>query len=144
MNQLYLVAEIGETQFAIPADAVQSVVTASDIIAVPRAAPTVAGIAALRSKVITVIDTRAAIEGGNAQAVDGQSLIVAEVGGYLYGLAVDEIHDVREHTGTPQKLGAAFEPGWQRVSTGVIDLDGAAIAVVDPAALIDEDHAAAA
>ncbi|MEO1169274.1 MAG: chemotaxis protein CheW [Pseudomonadota bacterium] len=144
MNQLYLVAETAGTCFAIPADAVQSVVTASDIIPAPGAAPTVAGIAALRSKVITVIDTRAAIEGGAARVADGQSLIVAGVDDFLYGLAVDDIHDVRDHDGAPRKLGAAFAAGWRRVSTGIIELDGSAIVVVDPAVLVASQDSVAA
>ncbi|WP_299327679.1 chemotaxis protein CheW [Parasphingopyxis sp.] len=144
MSQLYLVAEIAGTRFAMPADTVESVVTASDIIPVPRAAPTVAGIAALRSKVITVIDTRAAINGSKARIAASQLLIVAKLDDFLYGLAVDKVHDVCEYATAPRKLGAAFEPGWRRVSTGIIELDGAAIVVLNPATLVAGSDSVAA
>jgi purine-binding chemotaxis protein CheW len=144
MQELYLVAEAGGARFAMPADAVGSVVTASDVIPVPLAAPMVAGVAALRSKVITVIDTMAAIDGRPASVTKGQSLIVVDVDDFLYGLAVDEIHDVCECSEPPQKLEAAFEPGWRRISTGVIEVEGQSIVVIDPAQLIFKPHAEAA
>lgn len=144
MTDLYLIAEIGDARFAMPAEAVESVVTAGDIIPAPRAGQMVAGIAALRSKVITVIDTMAAIAGREASIHHGQPLIVVQIDDFLYGLAVDEVHDVCEYSGSMRKLGAAFEPGWKRVSTGVIEVDGLAVVVVDPATLAAEPQSAAA
>lgn len=144
MEQLYLVAEADGAPFAIPADTIGSVITASEVIPVPLAAPMVAGLAALRSNVITVIDTIAAIDGRPASVEAGQSLIVVKVDDFLYGLAVDEIHDVCECPEPPEKLGAAFEPGWRRISTGVIDVEGRSMVVIDPAALISSPQAEAA
>lgn len=144
MEQLYLVAEVGGARFAIPADTIGSVVTASDIVPVPLAAPMVAGLAALRSNVITVIDTMAAIDGRTALVEAGQSLIVVKVDDFLYGLAVDEIHDVCDCPESPEKLGAAFEPGWHRISTGVIEVDGHTMVVIDPGALVSSSLAEAA
>lgn len=137
MEQLYLVAEAGGARFAIPAEAIGSVVPVSTVLPVPRAAPMVAGLAALRSNVVTVIDTIAAIDGRLAAVSEGQSLVVVNVGGFLYGLAVDEVHDVCECSELPEKLEGAFEPGWSRISTGVIAMEGRSLVVVDPAALID-------
>lgn len=144
MKRLYLVAEISGSRFAIPADTVESVVTASEVIPVPLAAPMVAGVAALRSKVITVIDTIASINGGLAAVSKGQSLIVVHVGDFLYGLAVDAVHDVCECVAEPEKLGAAFEAGWRRISIGAIEADGSTIAVIDPTALVCEPQEEAA
>lgn len=144
MQQLYLIAETGGARFAIPADMIGSVVTASDIIPVPMAAPIVAGLSALRSNVITVIDTMSAIDGRVASVEAGQSLVVVKVDDFMYGLAVDDIHDVCECTTTPQKFGAAFAPGWDRVSTGVIEVDGHLMVVVDPAALVSSPQSIAA
>jgi|GEM_PF-1628918 len=144
MKQLYLVAEAGGTRFAMPTDAIGSVVTASDVIPVPQAASMVAGLSALRSNVITVIDTMAAIDGRPASVEEGQSLVVVKVDDFLYGLAVDEIHDVCECAEAPEKLGAAFSPGWQQISTGMIEVEGHPMVVVDPAALVTSPQAEAA
>ena len=144
MKRLYLVAEIGGSRFAMPADTVESVVTASEFIPGPLAVPMVAGVAALRSKVITVIDTMASIDGGSAAVSMGQSLVVVHVDEFLYGLAVDTVHDVCECAAEPEKLGAAFEPGWRRISIGAIEVDGFTIAVIDPAVLVCDPQAEAA
>ena len=144
MDRLYLIAEAGGEHFAIPAEAVESVVTASDVIPVPLADPMVAGVSALRSKVITVIDTVAAIEGGAATVAAGSSLVVVKIDDFLYGLAVEDVHDVVEFAADPERLGASFAAGWQRVSTGVIEIDERAIVVIDPAALLSVPDAVAA
>ncbi|MEM8694631.1 MAG: chemotaxis protein CheW [Pseudomonadota bacterium] len=144
MDQLYLIAEAGGERFAMPTDMVESVVTASDVIPVPLADPMVAGVAALRSKVITVIDTMAAIDGRPASVSAGHTLVVVKVEDFLYGLAVDDVHDVAESAARPEQLGAAFEPGWRRVSTGVIALGGTTVVVADPAALVSPIQAQAA
>ena len=144
MDRLYLIAEAGGEHFAIPAEAVESVVTASDVIPVPLADPMVAGVSALRSKVITVIDTVAAIEGGAATVAAGSSLVVVKIDDFLYGLAVEDVHDVVEFVADPERLGASFAAGWQRVSTGVIEIDERAIVVIDPAALLSVPDAVAA
>ena len=144
MDRLYLIAEAGGEHFAIPAEAVESVVTASDVIPVPLAEPMVAGVSALRSKVITVIDTVAAIEGGTAAVAAGSSLVVVKTDDFLYGLAVEDVHDVVEFAADPERLGASFAAGWQRVSTGVIEIDGRTVVVIDPAALLSASDAVAA
>lgn len=144
MNQLYLIAEAGGTRFAMSADTIGSVVPASDVIPVPRAAPMVAGVAALRSNVITVIDTLAAINGRPASVSQAQSLVVVSIDDFLYGLAVDEVHDVCECRELPEKLEGAFEPGWRRISLGVIEVEGHSVVVIDPSALISSSVSKAA
>ena len=56
MNELLLVVTIAGERVALPAASVESVVELDTLIAVPRAAPHVAGLSALRSRVLTVID----------------------------------------------------------------------------------------
>ena len=56
MNELLLVVTIAGERVALPAAAVESVVELDTLIPVPRAAPHVAGLSALRSRVLTVID----------------------------------------------------------------------------------------
>jgi purine-binding chemotaxis protein CheW len=144
MEKLYLLAEAEGSTFAISADAIESVVTAGEIVPVPLAAPWVAGLTALRSRVITVVDTIASIYQRQAEIRDGQSLVVVNVDGNLYGLAVDEVHDVCEYSIELERLGASFDSGWRRVSSGMIEADGAAVIVVDPAMLVLPDTAIAA
>ena len=56
MSDLLLIVTIAGERVALPASAVESVVELDALISVPRAAPHVAGLSALRSRVLTVID----------------------------------------------------------------------------------------
>ena len=53
-DTLYLVFELGGQRVAIASEIVDSVVHVTDIVPVPLAPPHIAGLAALRSRVITV------------------------------------------------------------------------------------------
>ena len=57
MNELLLIVTIAGSRVALPAAAVESVVELDTLIPVPRAPVHVAGLSALRSRVLTVIDT---------------------------------------------------------------------------------------
>ena len=60
MSELLLIVTIGGERVALPAAAVESVFELDTQIPVPRAAPHVAGLSALRSRVLTVIGCRRA------------------------------------------------------------------------------------
>ena len=66
MDSLKLIARIAGQRIALTADAVESVVEIEAITPVPLAPPHVAGLAALRSRVLTVIDSYAALELGQS------------------------------------------------------------------------------
>jgi purine-binding chemotaxis protein CheW len=144
MSNLYLLAETGSTTIAIDAERVESIVSSGEIVKIPMAPPHFAGLFALRSSVITVIDTLAAIEGGVADVQADQKIVVFKSDGHSYGLSVDAVQDVLEVGERHQRLGAAFAAGWQRVSVGVIDADNKAVVVVDPDMLVDENAQIAA
>ena len=57
MNELLLIVSIAGSRVALPASAVESVVELDALIAVPRAPDHVAGLSALRSRVLTVSPT---------------------------------------------------------------------------------------
>ena len=61
MTELFLIAHVAGRGVAIPASLVDSVVDIADVVRVPRADPCVRGLAALRSRVVTVIDTGLAL-----------------------------------------------------------------------------------
>ena len=56
MNQLLLIVNIAGQMVALRADDVQSVIELDSLIAVPRAPAHIAGLSALRSRLLTVID----------------------------------------------------------------------------------------
>ena len=137
MNELLLVVTIAGERIALSAAAVESVVELDTLIPVPRAAPHVAGRAALRSRVLTGIDCMRSLELGDTDCSDGiREAAVVELDGHHYALIVDLVEDVVQAASDPIPMGAAMEPGWERVSQGVVETEEGPLLLVDVAALI--------
>jgi purine-binding chemotaxis protein CheW len=145
MNELLLIVTIGGQRVALPAAAVESVVELESLIPVPRAAPHVAGLSALRSRVLTVIDCMRALDLGVTDVSDGiREAAVVELEGHHYALIVDSVEDVVEATADPTPVRAAMEPGWDHVSLGMVETEEGALLLIDVAALVEGKEARAA
>ena len=93
-NILYLIADLAGSLVAIESSQVESIVHLPDVVPVPNCDPSVAGIFALRSRVLTLIDTQFHITGVQQIAPKGALAVVTEIAGHQYGLLVDKVHDV--------------------------------------------------
>ena len=145
MNELLLVVAIAGERVALSADAVESVVELDTLIPVPRAAPHVAGLSALRSRVLTVIDCMRSIDLGTTECLDGiREAVVVELDGHHYALLVDLVEDVVEALSEPSPVRAAMGPGWERIAKGMVETENGPLLVVDVAALISGLEAKAA
>jgi purine-binding chemotaxis protein CheW len=144
MTELLLVVTIAGERVALPAAAVESVVELDALIPVPRAAPHVAGLSALRSRVLTVIDCMRSLELGATATGGIREAAVVELDGHHYALLVDVVEDVVEATSDPAPVRAAMDPGWARVATGMVETEAGPLLLIDIAALIAGAEARAA
>lgn len=145
MNELLLIVTIAGQRVALPADAVESVVELDTLIPVPRAAPHIAGLSALRSRVLTVIDCMRSLELGATESVgEVREAAVVELDGHHYALLVDLVEDVVAALSDPSPVRAAMGPGWERVSSGMVETEAGPLLVVNIAALIAGMEAKAA
>ena len=145
MSELLLVVTIAGERVALRSAAVESVVELDALIPVPRAAPHVAGLSALRSRVLTVIDCMRALELGVTDCSDGiREAVVVELDGHHYALLVDLVEDVVEARSEPSAVRAAMGSGWERISEGMVETENGPLLVVDVAALIGGTEAKAA
>ena len=145
MNELLLIVTIAGDRVALPAVAVESVVELDPLIPVPRAAAHVAGLSALRSRVLTVIDCRRSLELGTTDCADGiREAAVVELDGHHYALIVDVVEDVVEALSEPSPMRAAMGSGWERASKGMVETEAGPLLLVDVAALISGSEARAA
>ena len=145
MNELLLVVAIAGERVALPAAAVESVVELDTLSPVPRAAPHVAGLSALRSRVLTVIDCRRSLELGESNCATGvREAAVVELDGHHYALIVDLVEDVVEALSDPLPVRAAMGPGWERVSEGMVETETGPLLLIDVSALIGGNEAKAA
>jgi purine-binding chemotaxis protein CheW len=145
MNELLLIVTIAGQRVALPAAAVESVVELDTLIPVPRAAPHVAGLSALRSRVLTVIDCMRSLELGTSDTSDGiREAAVVELTGHHYALIVDVVEDVVETLGAPSPVRAAMGDGWERVSKGMVETEVGPLLLIDVEALVSGVEARAA
>jgi purine-binding chemotaxis protein CheW len=136
MNQLLLIVTIAGSRVAFPAARVESVVELEGLSPVPRAAPHVAGLSALRSRVLTVIDCQRSLELGATDLSGLHEAAVVEVDGHHYALTVDAVEDVVEAASEPQMVRAAMEAGWERVGLGMVETEEGPLLLIDIDALI--------
>ena len=144
MNNLYLLARIDGARVAISSDTVESVVRVQDVIPVPRSDPSVAGLFALRSRVLTLIDTQYFVT-GKCRPVDTQALaIVAEIAGYHYGLLVDLVEDAVAIDIDRAERNISPSPNWAGIATGLIEIGGEITMVIDLNQIVGAQTAIAA
>lgn len=136
MAELLLIARLAGRRIAFPAAKVEAVVELEGITPAPCAAPHVAGLAALRSRVLTVIDGRAALDLGGAGEGPARDAIVVPCDGHTYALMVEEVEDVIEADAPVAPLAAPVGAGWARVATGTVEVGSELFLLVDPALLI--------
>ena len=137
MNALLLIVTIAGQRVALPAASVESVVELEALIPVPRAAEHIAGLSALRSRVLTVIDCNKALElPATAQPGGIREAAVVELDGHHYALIVDGVEDVVEALSEPAPVRAAMGPGWERASQGMVETEEGALLLIDVATLI--------
>lgn len=140
---LYLIARISDEIVALPATEIGSVVEVDQIAPVPRVPVHVAGLFALRSRVLTVIDTRASLELGSMGREADMTAVIVESDGHSYALLVDEVEDVIEAE-QPEPCPALLSDAWRRVARGTIRRGEDAILLIDPATVVAGPEALAA
>ena len=144
MSSLYLIAHISGARVAIDSDHIESLVNVQEIIPVPKSDPAIAGLFALRSRVLTLIDSQYVVTGIAQPACKGALAVVAEIGGHHFGLLVDAVEDVVS-IGDHQ-IEANIKPPemWTALVTATASVDGELVMILDPARLVDGQEALAA
>lgn len=138
MLSLLLIVNIAGDRVAFPAASVEGVVELESLIPVPRAPGHVAGLTALRSRVLTVIDCRCSLQQGRTDLSDSaiHEAAVVELDGHHYALTVDAVEDVVEARSEPTPIRAAMGKGWERVSLGMVETEQGPLLLVDLEKLI--------
>jgi purine-binding chemotaxis protein CheW len=134
VSGLYLIAHVAGRTVAIGSDQVESVVDIGEITAVPRAPALVCGLAALRSRVVTVIDTRIAL--GLDDATEASRAVIVHVEGHHYAMLVDALDDVSPFALQPLANGIALDPAWRAIAQGLVTRDGEPVLAIDLTGLI--------
>lgn len=128
--ELFLIAHVAGRPVAIESAQVDSVVDLGDTVAVPRAERTVRGLAALRSRVVTVIDTGLAL-GLAPMPANARRAVITRVEGHAYAVLVDALEDVASFDRLPLSPGLALRGGWAHVGDAMVERDGEPVLILD-------------
>lgn len=143
MTTLFLIARLAGRTVAISSEQVDSVVDLGAITPAPRCPPLVLGITALRSHVVTVIDTPIALGAASGAHAGKLRAVIVKAEGHAYAMLVDALEDVAPFTLHPLANGLPLAPSWRAIARGLIERDGEPVLAIDLAALLPA-HAAAA
>jgi purine-binding chemotaxis protein CheW len=123
MTQLYLLAKVAGTPIAVRTEEIEAVVKISEISPVPGMPLHIAGLSALRSRVLTMIDTAALVR-GKQTPVDKRTLaIVADIAGHSYGLMVDSVSDICAAPDGELPLRGQLDPVWAPYVQAIVETD---------------------
>lgn len=137
MKQLHLFAILAGTRVAIAAEEVEAVVRLTDISPVPGLGARVAGLSALRSRVLTVIDVTALLYGTPAPAEKRELAIISDIGGHSYALMVDEVSDICRAPGGTLPLRGQLDSVWKPYARAVVEHEGLPWLLVSPSGFLE-------
>ena len=139
MENLFLVVEFAGERVAIPSHEVESVVRVENIVSVPGASPVIAGLFALRSRVLTLIDTQYLVTQESRPVNKGDFCVVTEIDGHPYGLIVDRVEDVVT-VSQEDLMHIGFANGkWRAVSKGMITHNDKLLLLLNSRSLVKVD-----
>jgi purine-binding chemotaxis protein CheW len=133
-GDLLLILTVAGRRAALPAAAIGSVIEIDGIEPIPLARAPVTGLTTLRSRVLTVIDCRAAL-GMDCDEIAAREAVVVEVGGHGYALLVDEVRDVTPALSDPAPPRADPGAGWAAALIGMVETAAGPVLLLDPARL---------
>lgn len=133
---LFLLARIGERGLAVDAAEIDSVIDIGVVVPAPGTPSTVVGVAALRSRVVTVVDTWRVLD----VPPSGQSprALVTKVEGHDYAMLFDTVEDIAELELAPLTGGVALEGAWAPAARGLVEHDGQPLLAISLARLVSQ------
>jgi purine-binding chemotaxis protein CheW len=136
-NQVLVTLTVGDQLCGVPVLAVRDILGEQVITRIPLAPPEIAGSLNLRGRIVTAIDLRRRLR--LPPAPPGQPLmsIVAEQGGELYALLVDQVSEVLSlDVSMFERNPPTLQRSWAEFSTGIFRLDGRLLVVLDVSRLL--------
>lgn len=144
MSDLYLIAIVAGVEVAISSDCIESVITVCEVVAVPKCDPLVAGLMALRSRVLTLIDCQYAVT-GESRAINAQShAVIVDVSGHSYALAVDAVRDVVSVPADAVRPATRLDARWSALASQIAEIDNRILMILSPEMLLTPSTAIAA
>lgn len=124
MDQLYLLANLAGDRIAIDTSEVEAVVRVNDVSPVPGMGAHVAGLSALRSRVLTIIDLTALVHRQPMPADQRGLVVIADVSGHSYGFLVDSVTDICRIPNGEMPLRGQLDAEWTPFARAIVEHEG--------------------
>jgi len=136
-NQVLVTLTVGDQLCGIPVLAVRDILGEQVITRIPLAPSEIAGSLNLRGRIVTAIDLRRRLRLPPAAPGQARMSVVAEQGGELYALLVDQVSEVLSLDASLfERNPPTLEKSWAEFSTGIFRLDGRLLVVLDVSRLL--------
>jgi len=121
---LFLFASIAGAPVAVRASEIEAVVRLGDVVQIPLVQAHVRGLAALRSRVLTVIDMEARVFGKSDRSQTKLLAVVADIAAHSYGFLVDSVSDICAAPHGVQPIRGRIDPAWAPYASGLVEREG--------------------
>ena len=142
-EQVFVTLTVGDQLCGVPVLAVRDILGEHTITRIPLAPAEIAGSLNLRGRIVTAIDLRRRLRLPPAPADQHPMSVVAEQGGELYALLVDQVSEVMSLKASAFESNPPTLPQtWAQFSTGIYRLEGRLLVVLDVGKLLAMSEAA--
>lgn len=137
-EQVFVTLTVADQLCGVPVLGVRDILGEQSITRIPLAPPEIAGSLNLRGRIVTAIDLRRRLRLAPAPAGQLRMSVVAEQGGELYALLVDQVSEVMSlRSSAFERNPPTMEAAWAVFSTGIYRLEDRLLVVLDVAKLLD-------
>ena len=136
-ERVFVMLTVAGQTCGVPVASVRDILGAQVITRVPLAPPEIAGSLNLRGRIVTAVDLRRRLR--LPPPDEGQMLmsVVAEHGGDLYALLVDQVSEVMSLKSEAfEQNPPTLEPAWAAFSAGIYRLEDRLLVVLDVSKLL--------
>ena len=136
-EQTFVTLMIGDQLCGVPVLSVRDILNEQLITRIPLAPPEIAGSLNLRGRIVTAIDLRRRLNLATPATSQKCMSIVAEQGGELYALLVDQVVEVMSlKTSAFEQNPATLASTWAAYSCGIYRLEDRLLVVLDVGRLL--------
>jgi purine-binding chemotaxis protein CheW len=136
-ERVFVTLTVADQLCGIPVLGVRDILGEQIITRIPLAPPEIAGSLNLRGRIVTAIDLRRRLKLPPPPAGARRMSVVAEQGGELYALLVDQVSEVMSlKPGAFERNPPTLSPAWAMFSVGVYRLEDRLLVVLDVGRLL--------